>query len=331
MKLFVTGATGFTGGHLARELVRQGHEVHAMVRKGSDVSELKDPGITLFEGSLTSHKDLEKAMAGCEKAYHIAAVFRTANHPDSYYHDINVGGTVAILETAQKLGLERVIHCSTGGVHGHIADPPCTETSPLKPGDIYQVSKLEGEQAVMAAAQKGQRVSVFRPASIYGPGDLRLLKLFKTIHTRKFRMIGPGTAHFHTVYIDDLVDGIIRCGTRDEALGEIFLLAGPKSVPLTELVQNVSDAVGTPLLKGHIPVGPVLFAARICEAICVPLKIDPPIYPRRVGFFTKHREFDCSKARNLLGYDPKITTAEGVKRTAQWYFEQGHLTGKGPG
>lgn len=330
MKLFVTGATGFTGGHLARELVRQGHQVHAQVRKGSDISGLQDPNITLFEGSITSRDDLEEAMAGCEKVYHIAAVFRTAGHPDSYYRDINVGGTVAILETAQKLGLERVVHCSTGGVHGHIADPPCTETSPFHPGDIYQVTKLEGEQEVMKAAEKGQRVTVFRPASIYGPGDLRLLKLFKTIHNGSFKMIGPGRVHFHTVYIDDLVDGIIRCGTNDKALGEVFLLAGPKSVPLSELVQDVADSVGVDGPKGSIPVGPVMFAAKLCEAICVPLKIDPPIYPRRVGFFTKHREFDCTKAREMLGYDPKITTAEGVRRTAQWYFDEGHLQGKVP-
>ena len=84
-----------------------------------------------------------------------------------------------------------------------------------------------GNDDGMKAAEKGQRVTVFRPASIYGPGDLRLLKLFKTIHNGKFRMIGPGAVHFHTVYIDDLVDGIIRCGTNDAALGEIFILAGP--------------------------------------------------------------------------------------------------------
>ena len=322
MKLLVTGATGFTGGHLARELVRQGHEVHAMVRKGSDVSGLQDPRITLFEGSLTSPQDIEAAMAGCEKLYHIAAVFRTAGHPDSYYRDINVGGTVALLEAAQKLGLERVVHCSTGGVHGHIAEPPCTETSPFSPGDIYQVTKLEGEQEVMKAAEKGQRVTVFRPASIYGPGDLRLLKLFKTIHNGKFRMIGPGAVHFHTVYIDDLVDGIIRCGTNDAALGEIFILAGPKSVPLSELVSNVADAVGVPEPKGHIPVGPVMLAARLCEAVCVPLGIDPPIYPRRVGFFTKHREFDCTKARDLLGYEPTHDVDQGLEEAIEWYCNQ---------
>lgn len=325
MKLFITGATGFTGGHLARTLVAQGHELRAMVREGSDTSGLDHPSIEVVRGELTELQDVRDAMAGCEKAYHIAAVFRTAGHPDSYYHDINVGGTDNVLAAARHHGLERVVHCSTGGVHGHIADPPCDEDGAIHPGDIYQTTKLEGERLVLKAAEDGQRVSVFRPASIYGPGDLRLLKLFKMVHTGKFRMIGPGKVHFHLVYIDDLVDGIIRCGTRDEALGEVFILAGPKSVPLTKLVDLVADAVDAPAPKGSIPVWPVMTAAALCEMVCVPLKIDPPLYRRRVAFFTKHREFDCTKASKLLGYKPKVGPRAGIESTAKWYFDNQFL------
>ena len=326
MQVLVTGATGFTGGRLAVSLASQGHKVRAMVRKGSDRSFLDGHGIELFEGDITDRDAVDRAVAGCGKVYHIAACFRTAGHPDSYYHDVNFLGTQYILDAAKKHACERVAHCSTIGVHGSVKKIPSDESAPYDPGDIYQQTKLEGELLAKERQKAGQPISIFRPAGIYGPGDMRLLKLFKTIHTGRFRMVGPGKVNFHMVYIDDLVDGILLCGEKQEALGDTFILCGPDYIALSELVKMVADAVGVKPPRGRIPLAPVYAAAVLCEALCVPLRIDPPIHRRRVGFFTKNRSFTCAKARNALGYDPKVTAAQGVKRTAEWYFAKGHLT-----
>ena len=326
MQLLVTGATGFTGGRLAAALAGQGHKVRAMVRNGSDTSFLTGHDIELFEGDITDRDAVDRAVAGCEKVYHIAACFRTAGHPDSYYHDVNYTGTQYVLDAAKRHGCERVAHCSTIGVHGSVKKIPSDETAPFAPGDIYQTTKLEGEKLAKERQAAGQPVSIFRPAAIYGPGDMRLFKLFKTIHTGSFRMVGPGKVNFHMVYIDDLVDGIILCGEKQEALGDTFILCGPDYVPLSGLVKMVADAVGVTPPRGRIPLAPVYAAAVLCEAVCVPLRIEPPLHRRRVGFFTKNRSFTCAKAQRALGYEPKITAAEGVKRTARWYFKNGHLT-----
>jgi nucleoside-diphosphate-sugar epimerase len=121
------------------------------------------------------------------------------------------------------------------------------------------------------------------------------------------------------------VDGILLCSTSDAALGEIFILAGPEAPTLNEIVQHIAHALGVAEPRWRIPVWPVKAAALLCESICVPLRIDPPLYRRRVAFFTHHREFDCSKAARLLGYAPRIGPEEGIARTADWYRAAGYL------
>ncbi len=108
-------------------------------------------------------------------------------------------------------------------------------------------------------------------------------------------------------------------------LGEVFLIAGPEAPTLNEIAALAADTLGVPRPRLRIPVWPVYAASWACEMLCVPLRIDPPLHRRRVGFFTHHREFDISKARRLLGYDPVVSVAEGLRRTAVWYAATGRL------
>jgi dihydroflavonol-4-reductase len=223
-------------------------------------------------------------------------------------------------------GVSRFVHCSTVGVHGHIEQPPAAENAPFAPGDLYQDSKLEGERiAARYMAEARLPVTIFRPAPIYGPGDLRLLKLFRGIKRGYFPMIGDGRVFYHLVFIDDLVEGILRCGTAEQAIGETYILAGPEYMNLNELMATVAEAVGARPPWLRLPFAPVYAAAAACEAVCRPLGLEPPLHRRRVGFFAKSRAFDIAKARRRLGYAPKVSTREGIARTAAWYAEQGLL------
>jgi nucleoside-diphosphate-sugar epimerase len=325
VKVLVTGATGFAGSHLVRALAAAGHTVRALVRPGKRGARLASTGIEIVTGQLTDAADVRNAAAGCERIYHLAAAFRNVKHSDQHYWDVNVGGTLNVLAAARAHGCERVVHCSTGGVHGHIEDPPAAETYRFQPGDVYQRTKLEAELAVAAAANDGLSITIVRPGAIYGEGDMRFLRLFRAIQQQRFAMVGSGETRLHMVHVDDLVRGMLLAGSRAEACGEIFLLAGPEVPTLNEIAASVADAVGARRPKLHIPVWPVYAAAWLCEKACAHLCVEPPLHRRRVGFFTHHREFDISKARKLIDYEPRVRLTEGVRRTAAWYAAAGLL------
>jgi dihydroflavonol-4-reductase len=325
-RVLVTGATGFAGGALARRLATHNAPVRALVRNSANVAPLTALGIESVHGDLRDPASLRQAMCGVDVVYHIAAIYRQQGVEPQLFKAINATGVQHLLDAAVDAGVSRFVHCSTVGVHGHIERPPAAEDAPFAPGDVYQDSKLEGERIAARYMAEGRLpVTIFRPAPIYGPGDLRFLKLFRGIKRGRFPMIGDGEVFYHLVYIDDLVEGILRCGTADQAIGEIFILAGPEYTTLNDLMATVARELGgrPPWLR--IPFAPVYAAATVCEAVCRPLGVEPPLYRRRVSFFAKSRAFDIGKARRTLGYAPKVSVREGVARTGAWYAEQGLL------
>jgi nucleoside-diphosphate-sugar epimerase len=328
--VLVTGATGFTGGHLAATLARRGNDVRALVRARSlerfRSSEAAAAGAAAAEGDLTDAAAVVRAAEGVEVVYHIAATYREAGQPDAAYRAVNVGGTRNVLEAAVQAGARRVVHCSTGGVHGHIAHPPATEEAPFSPGDIYQETKLEAETLARDFGRsRGLEVVVARPIGIHGPGDLRFLKMFRGIARGRFPVLGKGDVFYHLTYIDDLVEGFRLCGEVRRAAGRTYILAGPEYTTLNELVELIAFELGVAPPRWHLPVWPFWTAGLLCEMVCVPLRVDPPLYRRRVEFYTKSRAFDTTRARTELGFQPQVSLKEGIHRTARWYRERGLL------
>jgi nucleoside-diphosphate-sugar epimerase len=326
VRVALTGASGYTGGRLLAALLARGDEVSALVRGGPGRGVPLGKGARIVEGDLADGRSLASLVEGAQAVVHVAAVYRTAGHPDSYYRDVNVGGTERLLEAAVRSGVRRFVHTSSVGVHGHVATPPADETAPLAPGDIYQATKAEAERLALGYHGKnGLLVSVVRPGAIYGPGETRLLKLFRAIARGRYAIVGSGRPYYHPVYIDDLVSGFLLALDRPEAPGEAFLIAGPRYVSQSELAAIIARHTHGRVLPFHIPAWPVQLAGDLCEALCVPFGIEPPLHRRRVDFWTKSRAFSIEKARRLLGYEPKVDVEEGVARTAAWYSKEGWL------
>lgn len=330
MNVLVTGATGFTGGHLATTLARRGYHVRALVRERSldkfARSDAAQAGVIASTGDLTDAPAVRRAAEGVDVVYHIAATYREAGQPDAAYRTVNVQGTRNVLTAAKAGGARRVVHCSTGGVHGHIEQPPATEDAPLAPGDVYQETKLEAEQAARDfGVRESFEVVVARPIGIYGPGDTRFLKMFRGIARGRFPMLGSGNAFYHLTYIDDLVEGFRLCGEMPAAAGRTYILAGPRYTTLNELAGLIARELGVKPPALRLPVWPFWFAGLLCEIVCVPLRIEPPLYRRRVDFYTKSRAFDTSRARRELGFAPRVDLEEGIRRTAEWYRQRGLL------
>ena len=277
-------------------------------------------------GDLRDFKSLQKAMKGVDVVYHIAALFRPENVSRNDMWETNVRGTKNLLEAAIEEGVQRFVHCSTVGVHGDIKNAPGNEETPYAPGDHYQESKTEGERAVIACMAEGRLpIVVFRPGGIYGPRDLRFLKLIKAIKTRRFMMLGSGDVLYQMVYIDDLIEGILLCGTQAKALGNVYILTGEEAVTLNQLVKVIAEVLDVPPVRLRFPVTPVYVAGFICEAVCKPFGLNPPLYRRRVDFFRKNRSFDISKAKSELGFSTRTDLKTGIRLTADWYRQHGYL------
>lgn len=327
MRVFVTGGTGFTGSHLVERLVKEGYEVRALARKTSNTELFKRLGVEIITGDITDKEVVTKAVKGFDMVYHLAAMYREGGGiGEKPFWDVNVVGTKNILDASKNANVGRFIHCSTAGVHGHISNPPADESYPYNPGDVYQKTKVEGEKLALDYIAGGLPGVVVRPVGIYGPGDIRFLKLFKYIQTGRFVMVGDGKVLYHLTHIDDLVDGFILCGEKENALGQTYIIAGERFVSFNELVELIANALDVKKPKMRFPFfWPVWAAALLCEIVCYPLRIDPPIFRRRVDIFRKDRAFDISKARNELGFEPKVGLEEGIKKTAEWYKKEGYL------
>ncbi|MEX2273415.1 MAG: NAD-dependent epimerase/dehydratase family protein [Vicinamibacterales bacterium] len=321
MKTLVTGATGFTGSYLVRHLAAAGHEVRALARDPEEATTLGDK-VSIVRGDLLERPSIKAACQGIDVVYNIAALYRQAGLPKEAYQNVNARAVGWLIEDAAEAGVKRVVHCSTVGVHGDVEHPPANEDAPLRPGDVYQWTKLEGESiARQGAARTGIELVIARPSGIYGPGDRRLLKLFKGVAHGRFLMLGKGDIFYHLTYIDDLVEGFRLCGDVPAAAGRTYILAGGDVGTLKDLVARIAAIAGVAPPKRSLPVWPVWIAGAVCEAICAPLKIEPPLYRRRVDFFTKSRAFDISRASAELGYAPQVGLDEGIRRTLAWYRE----------
>ena len=300
----VTGAGGYVGSFVTKLLLEQGYKVRAMIRNPNQAAELETLGAEAVIADMKDVDSLRKAVTGVQGVFHIAALFRQAGLPESEFDAVNAVGTRNLFEVSVTEGVSRVIHCSTVGVIEPKQDVPSTEEDAYSPADMYQRSKMDGEKIALEFYQSGTISGVvIRPAMIYGPGDDRTLKMFKMISKGQFFYVGKGNKLVHWIDVRDLAKAFLLAMKHEERNAEIYILAGKQPVALKEMADLIADKLGTKKPWLHLPVVPMQLLGDICEAVCTPLKINPPIFRRRVDFYTKSRNFDGSKAKEHLGFE----------------------------
>jgi nucleoside-diphosphate-sugar epimerase len=323
----VTGASGFTGKALVRSLCAQGVTVRAIARPSSKLDSLADLPVTWLRGQIFDADLAQKAVQGVSYIFHVAAAYREAKITEQTYHDVHVKSTMNLVQAASVVGrLKRFVHVSTVGVHGHIDNPPANEEYRFAPGDTYQRTKTEAELWLREHAPT-LRVPfcVMRPAAIMGPEDRRLLKVFKMATKPIFPILGFGKCLYHLIHVEDLVHALIEGALNPAAEGQVFIVGNDEAIALTDFVSLIGQELGTSPRVIRLPVTPFFVAAAACELLCKPFGIEPPLYRRRVAFFTKDRSFDTSKIRSVLGFSTKFSNASGIAQTARWYRENGWL------
>jgi dihydroflavonol-4-reductase len=331
MRLLVTGGTGFIGSHLAEEGRRRGAEVVAFgltdrPEERANAELLARMGAEILPGSITDAELCRRAMRGVTHVFHLAVAMREGGKSDEFFESINLDGTRYLLEAANLARVERFIYCSTIGIYGHRAPGITREESPLAPGNIYEETKVSAERQVREFGEQcGLPIVILRPADVYGPRDQRLLKLFKGVRRGRFPLFGSGDGRRHMVYVDDVVSAFFRACDREEALGESLIVAGPSVCTLRQLLDEITRVTGSARYGFRLPLAPMLALAAVVEDSCAALKLDPPIYRRRMDFFYSDSAFDISKARQVLDWAPQVDLPEGIQRTFESYRRDGWL------
>jgi nucleoside-diphosphate-sugar epimerase len=332
VRLLVTGGTGFIGSHLAEEGRRRGAEVVVFgltdrPEERANAELLSRLGAEVLPGSITDPELCRRAARGATHIFHLAVAMREGGKSDEFFESINLDGTRHLLQASTEERVQRFVYCSTIGIYGHRAPGITTEDSPLSPGNVYERTKVTAEKLVRDFAQNcGLAAVVLRPADVYGPRDQRLLKLFKGVSQGRFPLFGSGKGRRHMVYVDDVVSAFFKACERQEAVGAGLIVAGPRACTLRELLDEVQAATGSPRYGIRLPLAPMLGLAAVVEDVSAALAIDPPIYRRRMDFFHSDSEFDTSRARRVLGWEPKVDLKDGIRRTLEDYRRSGEVT-----
>jgi nucleoside-diphosphate-sugar epimerase len=328
MKYLITGGTGFIGSRLTLRCLQLGHEVRVLGQENTEAEaenrrEIESAGAEVVLGSVGEGETIAKAARDVDVVIHLAAAQHEMDVPDEHFRSVNVRGTEELLKAAEAAGVRRFVYGSTIGVYG-IPSGVLDEASPTHPDNIYGVTKLEAESVVLAARGRIS-VAVVRIPEVYGPGDRRLLKLFKMIDRGTFFHIGSGRNVHHLIYIDDLLDGLLAASTEPGAEGEILLLAGKEPVTTNDMVREIAGVLGRRNPRIRAPLSLFAMVATVLELTLRPLGIQPPLHRRRLDFFRKTFVLSSAKAASRIGFDPKIGVREGMSRTAQWYRSTGKL------
>jgi hopanoid-associated sugar epimerase len=329
MKTLVTGATGHVGINLVHELVARGVAVKALVRTRARASALDGLDIELADGDLRDVPSLERAVAGCDRLYHVGAFVSLRAGDAQTVFDINVGGTQNILGAAARGGVERAVYCSSFGAVGQPSGGGLSDEScPLNPADAhldYELSKSLAETEVLRAVARGLDVRIVNPGGIVGPHDYAPSSLGQTIlDFANRRMPAYVQGAFDFVAMRDVVQGHILAMERGRA-GERYILSGGH-FSLDQILDHLSQLSGVPKPRLRIPVGvmlPLAYVSSFFLRTFAPAR-PPRFTPGTIRMLNAGKRADISKARRELGFQPS-SVLDAFTETYRWFQARGQV------
>ena len=298
MRYLITGGAGFLGTALANRLAAEGHEVHVLDDlSAGDPSRLSDD-VLFTRGDVRDIPKLWSLLQGTDCVYHLAAKVSVAasNLYPREYNDVNVGGTVCLLEAVRDVGVPKLVLASSGAAYGEQSQTPISESAPPNPGSPYAVSKLAAEYYCRTVGRlAGFETVVLRIFNAYGPGQplpaahAPVIPLFlrRANNGGSIVIFGDGNQTRDFVYIDDVTDALQAAAVRPGLDGQVINIGSGRECSIRELVSLVENATGR--------------------------RVNPIFNPSQEGGVS-HSVADIILASRLLGYTPKVSLEEGLQR-----------------
>lgn len=322
MKVLVTGATGFIGTNLVRELISRGYKVNCLYRDLLKTKVLSHPDITLCRGDILDYESVRAAMSGCSGVFHTAAFTGVWTRKPEIIYRLNVDGTANVLEAALAEKVSDIVITSTAGVYGPSLDGMIDEKHDNKIAHFsrYEETKQTAENLALSYISRGLNVRIVSPTRVFGPGIMNdsnsLTRMINLYNSGKWRIIpGDGKSVGNYVYIDDVVEGHILVMEKGKT-GEKYLLGG-ENVTYNDFFRILSELSGKKHFLFHLPFPVMLSFSWVTMGITLLTGIKPMITPALVRKFNFNFITSSQKAVTSLGY--KITPfREGIRKTLGW-------------
>jgi len=327
MTVLVTGATGCIGSHLVERLAARGDHVRALVRRSSDCSQLAELGVELAHGDMLDAESLRVATKGIDTVYHGAAVVGDWGIPGEF-DAVDGLGTAQLADAAVHNGVSRFVHLSSIAVYGlfRIRGRRVAEDFPVNPRparwDDYGRAKISGEEALRRHEQQGRiALTVLRPSMVYGPRDRAVLpRLARLLPKRQQIQVGSGRNLAHLIFADDVAAAAELAGSVDAAVGRTYNLDGPLDATQREMLDGFAELLGEPPPRVRLPLAVAYSLAMLCEGWGRLRRYSeaPPLTRMMVSACGGYADYDITRARDELGWTPKVSFSEGLERTRRW-------------
>jgi dihydroflavonol-4-reductase len=333
MTTLVTGATGFVGSHVARQLVSAGHRVRILVRRTSNLRALDGLPVERAEGDLCDATSLDRAMHGVHRIFHVAADYRLWSRRSEEIYESNVGGTRRLLEASERAGVEKIVYTSTVATiavprEGLLPDETTRATLDEMIGH-YKRSKFLAEQEALNAAARGVPVVIVNPTAPVGPGDWKPTPTGRIlVDFLNGRMPAYVDTGLNVVPVEDVAAGHLLAAEKGRS-GERYIIGG-QNMTLKEILDALSKIAGRPAPRLKIPHGVALVAGYASQGIARLTGREPKIPVEGVKM-SLHRMFVASdKAETELGYKAGSVEA-ALERAVRWYEENGYWGARSAG
>jgi len=329
VKVLVTGAAGFLGGHLVDMLLERGDEVRAMVRPVEDASRLRMlAGVEVAHGDLTDAQSLQLAVQGVQRVYNVAA--KTGPWGlEKEYNAVNIWGVADLISAAMDAGVQRIVHTSSITIYGHHLHGIVTEDHLFHAEDNpYSRSKIASEKLIAdMVKERGAPVVIVRPAWIYGPRDNASFGRFVSlVDSGRGFIIGSGTNVVPIVYVRDVAQGLIKAGEAgDHVIGRAYTIADDRRVTQWEYLNMMADFLEVPHISRHYPYFAMYSAGRAAELLWQALgrrkSAPPPVTTYGITLLGGNQEFSIDRARRELDYEPQYDYIRGLSEGVKWYLD----------